>query len=101
VLLCDHTPVRDLTPLRKLRSFTSIAGHARERPCAAQRDGYHESAHSGRESQDLSPLAGMSIYDLQIDFEPARDTEVLALDPKLEKINGKPAAEFWKEFQPK
>jgi Leucine-rich repeat (LRR) protein len=46
---------------------------------------------------DLSPLKGLALKDLACDFCPDRDTEILRPIKTLETINGKPAAEFWKQ----
>ncbi|WP_238389256.1 leucine-rich repeat domain-containing protein [Urbifossiella limnaea] len=48
---------------------------------------------------DLSLLRGMPLKELSCDFRPERDAEILRSIRTLETINGKPAAEFWKEFQ--
>ena len=45
----------------------------------------------------LSPLKGMPSKELACDFQHERDTEVLRLLTTLERINDKPAADFWKE----
>jgi serine/threonine protein kinase/formylglycine-generating enzyme required for sulfatase activity/Leucine-rich repeat (LRR) protein len=47
---------------------------------------------------DLSLLKRMSLKELDCDFQPERDAEILRSIKTLEKINGKPAAEFWKDF---
>ena len=49
---------------------------------------------------DLSPLTGKPLRVLSCDFQAERDTDVLRSIPTLETINGKPAAEFWKEIDP-
>ncbi len=46
---------------------------------------------------DLTPLKGMPLKELWFDYQPERDGEVLRSLTSLEQINGKPAAEFWKE----
>ena len=50
----------------------------------------------GTRVSDLSPLKGMPLKALGCDFKPERDAEVLRSIKTLEKINDKPAAEFWK-----
>ena len=50
---------------------------------------------------DLSPLMGMPLKDLKCDFEPERDADILRSIKTLEWINGKPAAEFWKDVDGK
>ena len=48
---------------------------------------------------DLSPLKGMPLKELWLDFKPEQDTEFLRSIETLQTINGKPAAEFWKQFE--
>jgi serine/threonine-protein kinase len=48
---------------------------------------------------DLSQLKDLPLKYLSVDFKPERDTEVLRSIKTLERINGKPIAEFWKEFE--
>ena len=48
---------------------------------------------------DLSPLEDMPLKELNCDFNPKRDTELLRSIKTLERINDKPLAEFWKEFE--
>jgi hypothetical protein len=50
---------------------------------------------------DLSPLKGMPLKEIACDFQRKRDAEILRSLTTLEKINGKPAAEFWKEVDGK
>jgi hypothetical protein len=50
---------------------------------------------------DLSVLKGMPVKLLRCDFQPERDAELLRSLTTLEKINLKPAAEFWKEVDGK
>ncbi len=76
-LHCDRTEVSDLSPLKgmKLEDFTC----------------------NDTKVVDLSPLRRMPLKALWCDFEPERDTELLRSIKTLETINGKPAAEFWKD----
>lgn len=46
---------------------------------------------------DLSPLKGMALTDLWCDFKPERDAEILRSIKTLERMNGKPVDQFWKE----
>jgi Leucine-rich repeat (LRR) protein len=48
---------------------------------------------------DYSVLKDMPLKQLRFDFSPERDTELLRSIKTLETINGKPAAEFWKEVE--
>jgi len=76
-LHCWGTPISDLTPLKGMK--------LEDLHCADTK------------VTDLSPLRGMPLEDLHCDFEPKRDTEILRSLTKLMAINGKPAAQFWKE----
>jgi len=53
------------------------------------------------EITDLSLLKGMPLKELDCDFQPERDAEILRSITTLETINGKPAAEFWKDVEKK
>jgi hypothetical protein len=72
-----RTPVKDLSPLQgmKLEKFNYL-----ETPV-----------------QDISVLKGMPLREVLCDFQRERDEAVLRGLPTLERINGKPAAQFWKE----
>jgi hypothetical protein len=50
---------------------------------------------------DLSLLKEMPLKELDCNFRSERDAEILRSIKTLETINGKPAAEFWKEFEEK
>ena len=41
----------------------------------------------------------MPLKEIWCDFKPERDAEILRSIKTLEKINGKPAAEFWKDVE--
>jgi len=45
---------------------------------------------------DLTPLKGMPLEQLTCDFKAERDADILRSIKTLGKINGMPAAEFWK-----
>ena len=49
---------------------------------------------------DLTPLKGMSLKQLRIDYRPDHD-KLLRSFKGLEFINDKPATEFWKEVDGK
>ena len=48
---------------------------------------------------DFSALKNMPLKELVFDFKPERDSEIIRSIKTLAKINGKPAAEFWKEVE--
>jgi hypothetical protein len=50
---------------------------------------------------DLSPLKGMLLKSLGCDFQRERDAALLRSLTTLERINDKPAADFWKEVDGK
>jgi Leucine-rich repeat (LRR) protein len=77
VLWCNNTQLADLSPLKGMR-LQWITVH-------------------NTKVSDLSPLRGMRLSQIYLDFEPKRDGEVLRSFKTLQKINDKPAAEFWKE----
>ena len=45
----------------------------------------------------MSPLKGMPLKELRCDFQRQRDAALLRTLTTLERINHKPAANFWKE----
>ncbi len=98
-LYISHTGVTDLSPLRGLPlSKLSIEGLKLTdyTPLGSLRlKMFHYRLTSLR---DVSFLEGMPLEDVLCDFQPERDAEVLRSIPSLRTINGKPAAEFWKEF---
>jgi serine/threonine protein kinase/Leucine-rich repeat (LRR) protein len=56
---------------------------------------------SGAQVTDLSPLRGMPLESLICDFRPERDAQILRSITTLQKINDKPAKEFWKDVYEK
>ena len=50
---------------------------------------------------DLSPLEGMPLENIDLDFLPYKGLEIVRGMKTLERINGKPPADFWKEFEEK
>jgi hypothetical protein len=102
-LSCDQTLVSDLSPLRGMalevlgvcycRLVTDLSPL---RGMPLQRFGSVGSAVS-----DLSPLRGMPLKEILCDFQRERDGEFLRSFTTLERINGKSAAEFWKEVDGK
>jgi serine/threonine-protein kinase len=76
---CPSTKVADLSPLQGM-PLESL-------DCSATK------------VSDLSPLKGIPLRVLRVDFKPERDTEILRSIKTLTAINGKPAAEFWKEVE--
>jgi serine/threonine protein kinase/Leucine-rich repeat (LRR) protein len=100
VLWCDDTQVADLKPLKGMRltslrmSGTQVADLT---PLKDMRltDLWCQGAQVG----DLLPLKGMPLQEIFCDFKAERDTPILRSFTTLEKINEKPAKEFWKEVE--
>ena len=80
-LTCFYTRVSDLSPLAGMPLTTLICSRSKV--------------------SDLTPLKGMPLKVLWCDFKPERDAEILRSIETLEKINDKPAADFWKEVNAK
>jgi serine/threonine protein kinase len=120
---CSHTTVADLSPLKGMKltelwcsqTFVSdlmpLRGMSLKRLEAAYTRVSDLSPLRGMPLQclwlkvapvtDLSPLKGMPLKELLIDFQPERDAALLRSLTALEKINDKPAADFWKEVDGK
>jgi serine/threonine protein kinase len=75
-LLIERTAVRDLTPVKGMR--------------------LRKVALRGSLVTDLSLLRGMPLAEVTYDFDPARDAGFLRSFPGLNRINERPAEEFWK-----
>jgi hypothetical protein len=120
-LSCEQTAVSDLSPLRGIAlealniAFTRVTDLAPLRGMPLQRlsltgvtdlsplRGMPLQALDLRSTplSDPTPLQGLPLKEIVCDFEPKRDAEKLRSLRSLEKINGKPAAEFWKEVDGK
>jgi serine/threonine protein kinase len=76
-LCLTDTPVSDLSPLKgmPLTNLNVLAAKV----------------------TDLSPLKGMRLKDIHCSFQRERDAALLRSLTTLERINDKPAADFWKE----
>jgi hypothetical protein len=116
---CHAADVSDLSPLEDLPLTTLLVYSPRVSDLAPLRNLPLATLHCvGTDVSDLSPLKGMKITQLHVegsrvtdlslvaelplveincDFQPERDARVLRSIKTLEKINHKPAAEFWKE----
>jgi hypothetical protein len=97
-LVCEFTPVADLSPLDEmlLTSLNCMATQVSDLSPVKGMPLMHLRCISSR-IVDLSPLKDCPLNELLCDFEPLRDTELLRSIKSLESINGKSAAEFWKE----
>ncbi len=72
---CSDTKVKDLSPLKDMRLDALWC----QETCIT----------------DLSPLKGMPLGEIFCDFKAERDTAILRSIKSLQKINDRPAAEFW------
>jgi serine/threonine protein kinase len=118
-LLLQHTSVSDLSPLKGMNlggldvSYTQVSDlsalegmplpvldlAATPVSDLSPLKGMKLKALDIRSTQvtDLSPLIGMPLKSLGCDFQRERDAEMLRSLTTLERINDKPAADFWKE----
>ena len=74
-LVLDRVPVTDLSPVRGLP--------------------LEQLSILGTRVTDLTPLKELPIYQLGLDYRPSDETILRSL-PRLNLVNGKPTAEFWK-----
>jgi hypothetical protein len=102
-LSCDQTLVSDLAPLRGMALEVLSVAHSGRVTDLTPLRGMPLQLLSwiGTAVSDLSPLKGMPLKDIQCDFQRERDAEFLRSFTTLETINGKTAAEFWKEVDNK
>jgi hypothetical protein len=102
-LSCDQTLVTDLAPLRGMALEELSVAHCRRVTDLAPLKGMPLQLlwWGGTSVSDLSPLKGMLLKDIYGDFQRERDAEFLRSFKTLETINGKAAAEFWKEVDGK
>jgi len=79
------TPVADLSPLTGM-PLTNLYLF----------DGRYQ---NGTNITDHTPLRGLPLHELTLNFQPERDGELLRSIKTLEVINDKPVAAFWKETE--
>jgi serine/threonine protein kinase/Leucine-rich repeat (LRR) protein len=95
---CRGTKVSDLSPLRGMPLTTLVCPGTRVSDLSPLEDMKLTLLWcDGTQVSDLSPLKGMPLKDLWCNVQPKRDAEILRSIKTLEKINGKPAAQFWEE----
>ena len=119
VLLIDNTPVSDLSPLRGMAlehaglTLTRVSDLSPLKGMPLTRLSLIKTQVSdlspvegmplttltlaGSPVTDLSPVKGMRLKELLCDFQRERDAAILRSLTTLERINDKPAADFWKE----
>jgi hypothetical protein len=102
-LSCDQTLVSDLSPLRGMAlEGLGVAHCGRVTDLTPLRGMPLQDLGSvGTAVSDLSPLKGMPLKEISCNFQRERDAKFLRSFTTLEKINGKSAAEFWKEVDDK
>jgi serine/threonine protein kinase len=101
-LYCDGAPVSDLSVLRGMPLEVLYVPFTR----VSDLSPLHgmplvEASFQGTPVSDLSPLRGMPLKRIRFEFRPEQDTSLLRSLSTLETINGKAAAEFWKEVDGK
>jgi hypothetical protein len=102
-LSCDQTLVSDLSPLRGMALEEFSVAHCRRVTDLSPLRGMPLQVlwWGGSGVNDTSPLKGMPLKDIHCDFQRERDGAFLRSFNTLETINGKSAAEFWKEVDGK
>jgi len=101
-LICGYTPVSDLSPLKGMMLTYLKCGCTQVSDLSPLKDMKLTTlVCDNTQVTDLSPLKGMPVKELWCDFKAERDTEILRSLKTLEKINDKPAQEFWKEVDAK
>jgi eukaryotic-like serine/threonine-protein kinase len=102
VLNCSHGQITDLSPLKGM-PLTELwcvnTGVSDLSPLTGMPLTFLVCA--GTRVTDLSPLKDLPLKQVFCDFQPDRDTAILRSIKTLETINGKPAADFWKEVDAK
>jgi tRNA A-37 threonylcarbamoyl transferase component Bud32 len=97
---CAHTQVSDLSPLKGMPLTLLVCGDTKVSDLSPLKDMPLTGLHlQGVPVFDLSPLKGTPIKEIHLTFDRKRDAEILRSIKTLEIINGKPAAEFWKEVE--
>jgi serine/threonine protein kinase/Leucine-rich repeat (LRR) protein len=100
-LNCHATGVHDLSPLRGMKLTGLLCFMTSVSDLSPLKSLPLERLDVGEPVTDLSPLKGMPLKEIDIsryDFKPERDAEILRSIKTLEKINRKPAVQFWKEI---
>ncbi|MGH7222302.1 MAG: hypothetical protein ACRELF_03675, partial [Gemmataceae bacterium] len=101
-LLCSNTPVSDLTPLRGMPlKLLQVFNTKVSDLSPLKRMPLEELECQGSGVTDLSPLKDLPLTRIQCDVQPERDAKILRAIKTLQKINGKPAEEFWKSVEQK
>jgi len=96
---CTGAEISDLSPLKNMQTlkFLSIANsHVSDISPLAGLKLINFACH-GAPVGDFSPLRAMPLTDIIGEFKKPADHENIRAITTLERINGKPAAEFWKE----
>ena len=97
-LNCGGTPVDDLSPLqgKRLEAFSCFRTRVTDfSPLGGMP--LRKLMGGGMPGVEPPPLAGAPLTEIAWDFNPWRDAGSWRSIQTLERINGKPAAEFWKD----
>jgi eukaryotic-like serine/threonine-protein kinase len=94
----SHTSISDISPLKGM-PMTKLSLIKTQVSDLSPVEGMPLTALTLAESpvSDLSPMKGMRLKELFCDFQRERDARILRSLTTLERINGKSAADFWKE----
>ncbi len=101
-LNCSYTKVSDLTPLRGMPLTHLDCTGAPVSDLSPLKDiPLTRLDCENTRVSDLTPLKGMPLTELRCDFKAERDAAIVRSIKTLETINGKPAADFWKDVDAK
>jgi hypothetical protein len=97
-LNCGSSEVSDLSPLKglPLRALNLVGSKVSDLS-PLKGTSLTELHFGGTAVTDLSPIKDLPLKTLSCDFKPERDAKILRAIKTLAWINGKPAAQFWKE----
>jgi serine/threonine protein kinase len=97
-LNCDASPVVDLSPLKGLPLQSLNVSHGQVSDLSPLKGlPLAELSLVGSAVTDLSPIKDLPLMVIRLDFQAKRDAVILRGIRTLVTINGKPAAQFWKE----
>jgi len=96
----DGAPVSDLKPLAGLSLVSIICMNSLVSDLSPLKGmPLDELLCIGSKVTDLSPIKDIHLLSLSCNFKLERDSELVRSIGSLKFINGKPATEFWKEFE--
>ncbi len=98
----NETQVTDLSPLKGMPLTVLHCGYTKVTdlsPLAGMPLTYLD--YRSTQVSDVAPLKGLPLQAIECHFKPERDAAILRSIKTLERINNKPAAQFWKEVDAK